>query len=165
MANRRSRREAIRDVASYIAQRVVAAAFGVAIYFGLARFIVIEQQDQIASAFFTIAGVVGVVAGFLGAAVFFVAGASGPSIERIRSDHGQNLNTVLLGTMAILMASAFGAVACGLFSNGYGAKAAMTGILTLIAYEVAVLGLALAVALKAENERPIPERETYPPQP
>lgn len=65
MANRRSRREAIRDVASYIAQRVLAAAIGVAIYFCMARFIVIEQKDQIASAFFTIAGVVGVVAGFL----------------------------------------------------------------------------------------------------
>ncbi|KHJ74172.1 hypothetical protein [Rhodococcus sp. Chr-9] len=153
----------VRKIVTYLALRLTAAAIGVACYFGLARIVVIQQQDQVAPMFFAIATVMGVVGGFLGAAVFFVAGASGPSIDRIRAEHGKSLNATLLGAMAVLMLSAFGATVCGLFSNGFGAKAAMAGILALVACEVVVLGLALAVALKSGSEPPRPAREMYVP--
>ncbi|MDI9947019.1 hypothetical protein [Rhodococcus sp. IEGM 1302] len=152
----------IRAFANYIGARLLVAGVGVALYFLARGHITIEQQGQISSAFLTVATVIGVVAGFLGAGVFFVAGASGPSIDRIRTQHGQKLNMTLLGAMALLMASAFGAVICGLFSNGFGAKAAMAGIMTLVAFETSALGMTLAVALKSQSEPPIPRRENYP---
>lgn len=152
------------SVVVYLIQRGVAVSLGVGAYFALRPLIVIEQQDQVAASFFTIAGVVGVVAGFLGAAVFFVAAAEGPSMERLRREHGNSLNMALLGAMATLMAAAMSSVVCGLFSNGFGAKAAMLGTLFLVAYEVVVLGLALAVALKAGQQQPTPRREGYDPE-
>lgn len=164
MTDGAAERSTMKRVVSYLFQRGAAVTAGCGAYFALRPFIVIEQQDQVAAAFFTIAGVVGVVAGFLGAAVFFVAAAEGPSIERLRREHGKSLNMALLGAMATLMAGTLASVVCGLFSNGFGAKAAMMGTLLLVAYEVVVLGLALAVALKSGQQRPTPRREGYDPE-
>lgn len=151
----------VQRVLSWSVWRLAAAGLGIGAYFGLARFIVVEQQDLIAPACFAISAIVGVVAGFLGAAVFFIAGASGPSIDRIRREHGAHLNAALLGAIGGLLLAAMGAVVCGLFSNGYGAKAAICGLLMIVATETVFVGLALATSLRANLESPIPEREPY----
>lgn len=147
----------------YILLRAAAAGIGVGAYFGLARIITIDQQDQIAPAFYAVAGVVGVVAGFLGAALIFIAGASGPSIDRLRRDHGKDLNRALLTAMTVLIFAAFGSVLCGLFYNGVGAKAAMCGILAMVGLDAGLVGSALAVALKSGLEEPLPAAESYVP--
>ena len=70
----------------------------------------IDLHDQIAPAMFAFASVIGVFAGFAATAVVFIAGASGPSIERMRRNEGSRLTNALLGSVVTLFASAIGLV-------------------------------------------------------
>lgn len=112
----------------------------------------IDLGDQVAPAMFAMAGIVGVFAGFAATAVVFIAGASGPSIDKMRRDHGRRLTGALLGAVTTLLISAGGLVVCGLFANGWGAKGAACALMFAPMADLVLVQLALRSAINSLGE-------------
>lgn len=140
--------------------RAILAALGFAAYFVLRPYIRIELTDQVAPTMFAAAGVLGVIAGFAGTAVVFIAAANGPGIDQIRLNHGSRLTNALLGAVSTLMLSAVGLVMCGLFANGWGAKGVACAFLVAPLYDTVLVILALRTAI---NSTATPQRRPQDP--
>ncbi|SHP73136.1 Uncharacterised protein [Mycobacteroides abscessus subsp. abscessus] len=139
----------LRVLSSLIA-RLIPAAMGFFVYrIVLQPHVRIDLEDQVAPAMFALASVIGVLAGFTGTAVVFIAGASGPGIDQIRLNHGRRLTNALLSAVVVLVISALGLAFCGLFANGWGAKATASALLAAPAYDVMLIFLALRSAMNS----------------
>lgn len=129
--------------------RAILAALGFVAYLALRPHVRIELTEQVAPTMFAAAGVLGVIAGFAGTAVVFVAAANGPGIDQIRLNHGSRLTNALLSAVSTLMLSAVGLVACGLFANGWGAKGVAGAFLVAPLYDTVLVLLALRTAINS----------------
>lgn len=127
------------------------AALGLVAYFLLSPVVAIDLSGQVSPAMYAFASVMGVVAGFAGTAAVFIAGTNGLGIDQLRRTHRTQLTNALLAGVGVLGASAFGLVFCGLFANGWGARFAACGFLTLPLFDVLLIALATRVAMNSSG--------------
>lgn len=109
----------------------------------------VEQLDQVSAGVFTIAGVLGVMAGFVATATVFLAGAAGTAVEKLRAELGSQL-AIRMGTAT--MSLLLGALVCavsGIFSNGWGARGVVLGVLAISLGEVCFVAIALTSAFSS----------------
>ncbi|AHD23630.1 hypothetical protein Y013_04820 [Rhodococcus pyridinivorans SB3094] len=110
------------------------------------------------------ATVFGTMAGFLSAALLFTAGIDNPTMKTVRKKYGSELNDTLLGATFVLLLTALGSVICGMYADGWGARAfalfiTLLGAVKLVRAGVVIRG-ALATVVQAAHTLEPSEKQT-----
>lgn len=82
----------------------------------------LDHREDLAAGVFTLASIMGTMAGFVVAAMVFLGGASGPAVERMRRQVGVQLPNLLALSIVILFLAAVATAICGVFATEWVAR-------------------------------------------
>lgn len=137
---------ASRDLVTPITCALGSYVVGVALAWATRGSETVWNGEQASAAFFTTAGIIATMAGFIATAMVFLGGASGSAIDRFREDLGVRLPIMLGWSVVGLFMASIACTVAGMYSNGWGARAVVLGSIAIAGIVVTVVTLGLTAA-------------------